>query len=110
MSVDVERGLIFAPTSSPSPDYYGGERLGANAYGNSGAPRGDGRGRLARPGGASRPLGLRRPAPPSLVTVVRDGQRVPAIVVGTKMGHLFVLHRETGAPLFPLEERPVLMT
>jgi len=47
------------------------------------------------------------PAQPSLVTVVRDGRRVPAVVVGTKMGHIFVLHRETGAPLFPVEERPV---
>ena len=42
------------------------------------------------------------PAQPSLVTVVRDGRRVPAVVVGTKMGHIFVLHRETGAPLFPV--------
>ena len=44
-------------------------------------------------------------AQPTLVTVARDGRRVPA--VGTKMGHMFVPHRETGAPLFPVEERPV---
>jgi quinoprotein glucose dehydrogenase len=47
------------------------------------------------------------PAQPTLVTVVRDGRPIPAVVQATKMGHLFVLHRETGAPLFPVEERPV---
>jgi quinoprotein glucose dehydrogenase len=48
-------------------------------------------------------------SPPAIVNglVTRDGKRVPAVVVGTKMGHMFVLHRETGAPLFPVEERPV---
>lgn len=47
------------------------------------------------------------PAQPVLVNVTRDGRTVPAVVVATKMGHLFVLHRETGTPLFPVEERPV---
>lgn len=44
---------------------------------------------------------------PMLVTVMRDGCDIPAVAVGTKMGHLFVLHREAGQPLFPVEERPV---
>ena len=62
MSVDAERGLVFLPTSSPSPDFYGGERLGANRLRELGgrAARGDRRGRLALPGRAPRPLGLRR--------------------------------------------------
>ena len=47
------------------------------------------------------------PAQPTLVTVTRDGKAIPAVAVATKMGHLFLLHRETGAPLFPVEERPV---
>jgi len=42
-----------------------------------------------------------------LVTVKRGGRDIPAVAVGTKIGHLFVLHRETGEPLFPVEERPV---
>jgi len=46
-------------------------------------------------------------AQPALITVQRDGRDVPAVAVGTKMGHIFVLHRETGEPLFPVEERPV---
>ena len=109
MSVDVERGLVFAPTSSPSPDYYGGERLGANAYANSVVALRAATGEVVWHFQVVHHdlWDYDVPAQPSLVTVVRDGQRVPAVVVGTKMGHLFVLHRETGAPLFPVEERPV---
>jgi quinoprotein glucose dehydrogenase len=44
---------------------------------------------------------------PSLITVPRDGHQVPAVAVATKMGHLFILDRATGKPLFPVEERPV---
>jgi len=109
MSVDVERGLVFAPTSSPSPDYYGGERLGANAYANSVVALRAATGEVVWHFQVVHHdlWDYDVPAQPSLVTVVRDGQQVPAVVVGTKMGHLFVLHLETGAPLFPVEERPV---
>jgi quinoprotein glucose dehydrogenase len=109
MSVDAARGLIFAPTSSPSPDFYGGERLGANAYANSVVALRAATGEVVWHFQVVHHdlWDYDVPAQPSLVTVVRDGARVPAVVVGTKMGHLFVLHRETGAPLFPVEERPV---
>src|SRR4029453_18773883 len=46
-------------------------------------------------------------AQPSLVMVRRDGREIPAVVQATKTGQLFVLHRETGTPIFPVEERPV---
>lgn len=46
-------------------------------------------------------------SPPALVTLTRDAQRVPAVPQATKTGMLFVLNRETGLPLFPVEERPV---
>jgi quinoprotein glucose dehydrogenase len=46
-------------------------------------------------------------AQPTLMTLTREGTAIPAVVAATKMGHIFVLHRETGAPLFPVEERPV---
>ena len=109
MSVDVERGLVFLPTSSPSPDHYGGERIGANRYANS---------VVALRGATGEVVwdfqvvhhdlwDYDVAAQPTLVTVTREGKAVPAVVVATKMGHLFVLHRETGAPLFPVEERPV---
>jgi quinoprotein glucose dehydrogenase len=109
MSVDHERGLILAPTSSPSPDYYGGERLGANAYANSVVALRAATGEVVWHFQVVHHdlWDYDVASQPSLVTVTRDGRRVPAVVVGTKMGHMFVLHRETGAPLFPVDERPV---
>jgi len=109
MSVDEDRGLLFLPTSSPSPDFYGGERLGANRYANSVVAL------RAESGEVVWDFQVVHhdlwdydvPAQPSLVSVTRAGHTVPAVVVATKMGHLFVLHRETGVPLFPVEERPV---
>jgi quinoprotein glucose dehydrogenase len=109
MSVDAERGLVFLPTSSPSPDFYGGERLGANVYANSVVALRAATGEVAWHFQVVHHdlWDYDVPAQPVLVTVTRDGRPVPAVVIPTKMGHLFVLHRETGAPLFPVEERPV---
>jgi len=109
MSVDAERGLVFLPTSSPSPDFYGGQRLGANLYANSVVAL------RAMTGEVAWHFQVVHhdlwdydvPAQPVLVNLTRDGRSIPAVVVATKMGHLYVLHRETGAPLFPVEERPV---
>ena len=50
------------------------------------------------------------PMQPLLFTLEREGQTVPAVAIGTKSGHIFVLHRDTGVPLFPIEERPVPQT
>jgi quinoprotein glucose dehydrogenase len=109
ISADSERGLVFVPTGSPSPDHYGGERLGANLYANS----------VVALRAASGEVvwhfqvvhhdlwDYDVPSQPMLVTVKRDGRDVPAVAVGTKIGHLFLLHRETGEPLFPVEERAV---
>jgi quinoprotein glucose dehydrogenase len=47
------------------------------------------------------------PMQPILFTLEREGRAVPAVAVGTKSGHIFVLNRETGVPLFPVEEHPV---
>jgi len=109
MSVDAARGLIFLPTSSPSPDFYGGERLGANRYANSVVALRAATGEVAWHFQVVHHdlWDYDVPAQPMLVNVTRDGVPVPAVVVATKMGHLFVLHRETGAALFPVEERLV---
>jgi quinoprotein glucose dehydrogenase len=109
MSVDEARGLVFLPTSSPSPDFYGGERLGANRYANSVVALRAATGEVVWDFQVVHHdlWDYDVPAQPTLVSVTRDGKTVPAVVVATKMGHLFVLHRETGAPLFPVEERPV---
>src|SRR5262245_34239309 len=109
MSVDAARGLVFMPTGSPSPDHYGGERLGANVYANSVVALRAASGEVAWHFQVVHHdlWDYDVPAQPVLVTVTRDGKSVPAVVVATKMGHLFLLHRETGAPLFPVEERGV---
>jgi len=109
LSVDVARGLVFIPTSSPSPDYYGGERPGDNRHANSVVAL-----RVATGEVVWQTQLVHHdlwdydvPAQPTLTTVRRDGSEIPAVVQATKMGHLFFLHRETGVPLFPVEERAV---
>jgi quinoprotein glucose dehydrogenase len=109
ISADAERGLVFVPTSSPSPDFYGGERLGDNRYANSVVALRASTGKVVWHfqvvhhdlwdyDVASQPL---------LFTMRRKGENIPAVAVATKMGHIFALHRETGKPLFPVEERKV---
>jgi quinoprotein glucose dehydrogenase len=109
MSVDAERGLLFLPTSSPSPDFYGGERLGANVYANSVVALRAATGEVVWHFQVVHHdlWDYDVPAQPVLLNVTRAGQPVPAVAVATKMGHVFVLHRETGAPLLPIEERAV---
>ncbi|HEX5385602.1 MAG TPA: pyrroloquinoline quinone-dependent dehydrogenase [Gemmatimonadales bacterium] len=106
---DPARDLVFVPTSSPSPDYYGGERLGSNRYANSVVALRASTGALVW---AFQTVhhdlwDYDNAAPPALVTVRRGGRDVPAVVEATKTGMLYVLNRETGAPLFPVEERRV---
>ena len=109
MSLDAERDLLFAPTGNSAPDFYGGHRNGIDKY-------------------ASSVVALRAStgevvwsfqtvhhdvwdydvaAQPTLAVIPLDGQDVPAVIQATKMGHVFILHRETGKPLFPVEERSV---
>jgi len=109
MSVDAERGLIFVPTSSPSPDFYGGQRLGANVYANSVVALRAATGEVVWHFQVVHHdlWDYDVPAQPVLVNLTRNGQSIPAVVVATKMGHLYVLHRETGVSLFPVEERAV---
>ncbi|HXG66552.1 MAG TPA: pyrroloquinoline quinone-dependent dehydrogenase [Blastocatellia bacterium] len=109
ISADPERGLVFVPTSSPSPDFYGGERKGSNNYANSVVALKAATGKVVWHFQVVHHdlWDYDVAAQPALVTVKRNGRATPAVVVATKMGHIFVLHRETGKPLFPVEERPV---
>ncbi|TWT10087.1 pyrroloquinoline quinone-dependent dehydrogenase [Reyranella sp. CPCC 100927] len=109
ISVDVERDLVFLPTSSPSPDFYGGLRLGANRDANSVVAV---RGRTGEVVWRFQTVhhdlwDADVAAAPTLITLTREGQSVPALVFATKKGFVFVLNRETGAPLFAVEELPV---
>jgi quinoprotein glucose dehydrogenase len=109
ISADPERDLVFLPTTSPSPDYYGGERKGANLFANCVVALRASTGKLVWYFQTVHHdlWDYDVPMQPVLIELERDGTRVPAVVIGTKAGHIFVLHRETGVPLFPVEERPV---
>jgi quinoprotein glucose dehydrogenase len=109
LSVDTARDLVFVPTSSPSPDYYGGERLGSNSYADSVVALRGSTGELVWDFQIVHHniWDYDLPAQPSLITVRKDGRDIQAVAQATKMGFLFLLHRETGEPIFPVEERPV---
>ena len=105
IAADPERDLVFVPTSSPSPDYYGGRRLGRNDYANSIVAVRASTGKVVWHFQTVHHdlWDYDNASPPLLATV--KGQ--PAVIQTTKTGMMFVLNRETGAPIFPVEERPV---
>lgn len=109
MSLDKERGMVFVPLGSPSYDFYGADRKGANLYGNSVVALDAQTGKyIWHFQTVHHDLwDYDLPAPPNLVTVTHAGKKIDAVAQTTKTGFLFVLDRETGEPLFPVEERPV---
>ncbi|HSJ31516.1 MAG TPA: pyrroloquinoline quinone-dependent dehydrogenase [Longimicrobiales bacterium] len=109
LAADPERDLVFIPTGSPAPDYYGVLRLGDNRYANSIVALRASTGELVWSFQTVHHdlWDYDNAAPPALVAIVRDGIEIPAVLQATKTGMLFVLHRETGEPLFPIEERAV---
>jgi quinoprotein glucose dehydrogenase len=109
MALDEQRGIVFVPTGSAAFDFWGGNRIGQNLFANC---------LLALDATTGRKLWHFQavhhdlwdrdfPAPPNLVTVERDGRKIDAVAQITKSGHVFVFNRETGEPLFPIEERAV---
>ena len=108
-TLDEARGLVYLPLASPIPGGYGGDRAGANLYGNSVVAVD------VRTGAYKWHFQTIHhdlwdadpPAPPGLVDIVRNGRRVPAMVLTTKSGYMYILNRETGEPIFGVEERPV---
>ncbi len=109
IAADSLRDLVFVPTSSPSPDYYGALRLGRNDYANSVVALRASTGTVVWHFQTVHHdlWDYDNASPPSLVDLSLDGRQVPAVLLATKTGMLFVLHRETGEPLVPVEERPV---
>jgi quinoprotein glucose dehydrogenase len=109
LAADPDRDLVFVPTGSAAPDYYGALRLGDNRYANSIVALRGSTGRLVW---AFQTVhhdlwDYDNASPPALTTVTRNGSRVDAVVQATKTGMLFVLDRETGRPIFPVDERAV---
>jgi quinoprotein glucose dehydrogenase len=108
-AVDAGRGLVFVPTGSASPDFFGGERLGDNRFANS---------LVALRAETGQVVWHQQlvhhdlwdydlAAQPMLVEIERDGKSIAAVVQATKTGMLFVFDRETGEPVFEIIERPV---
>jgi quinoprotein glucose dehydrogenase len=109
MSVDAARGLVFVPTSSPSPDFYGGLRRGDNRYADSVVALKIDTGAVAWSFQVTHHdvWDYDVPAQPTLATIPYKGRRVAAVLQPTKQGLLFTLDRETGAPVIPVIERTV---
>ncbi len=108
-TLDEQRGLLYLPLASPIPGGYGGDRAGANLYGNSVVA-------VDVQTGAYKwhfqtihhdMWDADPPAPPGLIDIVRDGRRIPAMALTTKSGYMYILNRETGQPIFGVVERPM---
>jgi quinoprotein glucose dehydrogenase len=108
-TVDERRNLVYLPLASPTADFYGGDRKGANLYGNSVVA-------------VDAETGKYKwhfqtihhdlwdhdpPAPPMLFEIARGTNTIPALALTTKSGYMYILNRETGQPIFEVEERPV---
>ncbi len=109
ITADLERGLVFLPVSTPSPDFDGADRPGANLFSDSvvalRASTGD---RVWHFQTVHHDLwDYDLAAPPVLVRVQHGGRAVDAVAQATKAAFVFLLDRESGTPLFPVEERPV---
>lgn len=109
MSLDEDRGIVYVPLGSATYDFYGGDRPGENLYANS---------LLALDAATGRYIWHYQtvrhdiwdydlPAPPNLLTVERNGEKIDVVAQITKQGFTFVFNRETGEPIFPIEDKPV---
>ncbi len=109
IAADSARDLVFIPTGSASPDYFGGERVGDNHYANSVVAIRASTGKVVWHFQAVHHdlWDYDVASPPTLATITHDGRKVDVVLQGTKTGQLFVLDRDTGRPVFPVEERAV---
>ena len=109
LAADSARDLVFVPTGSPSPDYYGGERIGDNRYANSIVALRAGTGKVVWHFQTVHHdlWDFDNASPPALVTITKEGRRLDVVLQATKSGQLFVLDRGTGVPVYPVEERAV---
>ena len=109
MSVDLQRGILFLPLTSPATDFYGGDRKGEGLFGDS---------LVAVDAATGKRLwhfqtvhhnlwDYDLPAQPVLVQVRKNGKLIDAVAQVTKTGFTFIFDRVTGEPVFPIEEVPV---
>lgn len=111
-SIDRNRGMLFAATGSPGFDFHGGNRKGANLFANCVLALDAATGKYKWHFQVSHHdlWDYDLPCPPILVTLHRDDKKVDAVVQLSKQGWIMVFDRETGKPLFPIEERPVMQS
>lgn len=107
-AIDRKRGIVYIPTGSAAFDFYGGPRKGSNLFANTllalNAKTGE---RIWHFQFVHHDIFDRdMPAPPNLVTITRNGQKIDAVAQVTKQGFVYVFNRETGEPLFPIKEVP----
>lgn len=109
LSLDRKRGILFAATGAPSFDFHGGERIGKNLFSNCIIAIDAATGKYIWHYQVSHHdlWDYDLPSPPNLITVKRDNKTIDAVAQITKQGFIFILNRETGAPLFPVEEKKV---
>lgn len=109
MSIDERRGLVFLPTSSPSPDFWGGYRSGDDTYADSVAALHIADGSVAWSFQVTHHdvWDYDVAAQPTLATIAYRGKRQDAVLVPTKQGLLFTLDRDSGKPIIPVVERKV---
>lgn len=109
MALDEEKGIVYVPTGTASPDFYGGVRKGQNLYANSLIALDAATGKyiwhfqVVHHDLWDRDLA----ANPNLVTVKHEGKTIDAVAQITKHGYVFLFDRTTGKPVFPIEEKPV---
>jgi quinoprotein glucose dehydrogenase len=109
LTIDRKRGMLFAATGSPGFDFHGGNRKGANLFANSVIALDAATGKYKWHFQISHhdTWDYDLPCPPILVTIKKDGKPVDAVVQLSKQGWIMVFDRDSGKPLFPIEERPV---
>lgn len=109
MAADIPRGILYVPTGSAAPDFWGGDRIGRNLFANCLVALEARTGKLlwyyqiVHHDLWDRDL----PAPPNLLSLRRGGRTIDAVAQVTKHGLVFVFDRVTGEPLFPIKEVPV---
>jgi glucose dehydrogenase len=112
LSADYERGIVYVPTNPPTIDYFGGFRPGHNLFGTSvialDVETGERVWHFQTVHNDQWNYDL--PNVPIIVDLTVDGRAVPAVIQTTKTGLIFAFDRETGEPVWPIEERPVLQT
>jgi quinoprotein glucose dehydrogenase len=109
MSADEERGIIYMTFGAPAANYYGGDRPGANLYGNSvvAVDAATGKYKWHFQVVHHDLWDFDLPPAPGLVDIVKDGKKIPALAQIGKSGYMFILDRVTGKPVFGVEERAV---